>query len=105
MAVWHNSFRLLLKMNTMAKRTRTRKTPETPIKKKVVKTGLTTEELTRKHMSDPNHTISEEDLKNVQVDAHVEPGEALDLPERDDRPHDVDKDHRIKTPWDIRKDS
>jgi hypothetical protein len=89
----------------MAREPRKRKPVEPKAKKKTPEKGMTTEELRRKHMSDPNHNISEEDLKNVQIEAHAEPGEALDLPEGDERPHDVDKDHRIKTPWDVRRDS
>lgn len=61
---------------------------------------LTTEELTRKHMEDPDHNISEEEFRDVQINTETE-GDVPPTEGGDERPHDVDKDHRFKTPWDV----
>ena len=69
-----------------------------------VKKDKSAKELVDKHMSDEDHIISEEDLKNVTIDTTTEGETAhkpLDIPADDDRPKDEDKDHRFKTPWDV----
>jgi hypothetical protein len=62
---------------------------------------LTTEELMRKHMEDPDHNISEEEFRDVQINTETKEDDKPDLEGGDERPHDVDKDHRFKTPWDV----
>jgi hypothetical protein len=65
----------------------------------------TIQELTKEHIQNEDHKITEEDFKNVVLETNIQKGkiDALDLPDRDDRPHDEDKDHSITTPWDVIK--
>lgn len=68
------------------------------------KKDKTAKELVDQHMSDEDHIITDEDLKNVDIDTSTTAETAhkpLDIPADDDRPKDEDKDHRFKTPWDV----
>ncbi len=88
----------------MAKQTRKKSAVSPPARKKTSKKALTSEELTQKHLSDPNHKLTDDELKNVRTDLHVATDEP-ELPKGDERPHDVDKDHHFKTPWDVLKNT
>lgn len=88
----------------MAKNNKDKKTLEkTPSKKK--SKGMTTQELTHKHLKDSKHTITDDEIRNIDIQLDVDTGEPLDIPDSDVRPHDIDKDHRIKTPWDVMDNS
>jgi hypothetical protein len=63
--------------------------------------GKTTEELRRRHLSDKNDKITDDDIRNIRIDTSVDAGEGLDLPKGKNRPHDVDKDNKTSTPWDV----
>lgn len=89
----------------MAKQTRTKKAGEKTTRKKTTKKGMTTKELTDKHMNDEHHNITDDEIRNVQIDLDVETGEALELPEGEERPHEVDKDRKFQTPWDVINES
>lgn len=68
------------------------------------KATKTAQQLVETHMKDPNHVITDEDLKSVKIDTTIPTDEAhqpLDIPADDNRPKDEDKDHRFKTPWDV----
>ena len=61
--------------------------------------GKTTEELTKRHMKDKNDKITDEDIRSIRIDTSVNEDEPLDIPK--EHPHDVDKDNKKATPWDI----
>ena len=66
--------------------------------------GDSAKDLVDKHMSNEDHIITDEDLKNVTIDTTIEGETAhkpLDISSDDERPKDEDKDHRFKTPWDV----
>jgi hypothetical protein len=65
----------------------------------------TIQELTKEHIQNEDHKITDEDFKNVVMETEIpeEKIDALDLPDNDERPHDEDKDHKITTPWDVIK--
>ena len=75
--------------------------PKTGTRKKKENKPLTTEELTRKHMEDEDHNITEEEFRDVQITEETPTGEQPPIEGGDERPHDVDKDHRFQTPWDV----
>jgi hypothetical protein len=64
----------------------------------------TASQLVDTHMKDPNHVITDEDLKSVTIDTTLPQDGAhqpLEIKPDDERPKDEDKDHRFKTPWDV----
>jgi hypothetical protein len=63
--------------------------------------GQTTQDLRKKHLRDQDHSISDEEMRNLNVEKQSEEEVPTRLPEGDERPHDVDKDRRFKTPWDV----
>ncbi len=81
---------------------------KTPPKKK---NGKTTKQLMDMHMHDKNHTISAEDIENLDLNlGHPEtvppPPETI-LPSEDDRPEEEkkstnkDAENKKITPWDL----
>ncbi len=58
-----------------------------------------TEALTKRHLKDKNDKITDEDIRNIKIDTNVNSEDPLELEE--DRPHDVDKDNKTSTPWDV----
>lgn len=85
----------------MKKQTGMESSGEKPTPKKGVKRGHTTKELRTKHLRDKNHSISDEDIKSIRVEMKSDEEVPTKLPEGDERPHDVDKDKRFKTSWDV----
>jgi hypothetical protein len=80
-----------------------KKTPK-PVEKTArtrVTRGKTTEELRRKHLKDKKHKITDEEIRSIRIDTHVDRGDAVELPEGTERPKDADKDNRMTTPWDV----
>jgi len=66
--------------------------------------GNTTKEIVKRHLSDENDKITNEDLENLRIDLSVPKDRAHEpLPIRPDkeRPKDADKDNTITTPWDV----
>jgi hypothetical protein len=61
--------------------------------------GKSTDALTKRHLKDKNDKITDDDIRNIQIDTSVDSDEPLPL--KNNRPHDVDKDNPKSTPWDI----
>ena len=64
----------------------------------------TTGEIVKRHLSDKNDKITEEDFKDLHLDLSVPNDEAhapLKIEEDKERPKDVEKDNTITTPWDV----
>ena len=77
------------------------KIPQKPRKK-----GKTTKELMERHLKNKNDVITEDEFKNLNLETDVDAQtahEPLEIKPDQDRPHDKDKDHTIKTPWDVIK--
>ena len=58
----------------------------------------------QRHMSNEKDVITDEDLKNLDLDTSLQSDvahEPLELKENPNRPKDESKDHHIKTPWDV----
>ena len=73
-------------------------------KGKKKESGQTPEELMHKHLSNKSHVITDDDIKNLDLkipDADNPSNQPLEIDESQTRPHDEDKDHRFKTPWDV----
>ena len=58
-----------------------------------------TDELRKRHLKDKNDKITDDDIRKLKVDTSVDEEEPLPLDKN--HPHDVDKDNRKSTPWDI----
>ena len=87
----------------MAKSIKRKKTEETA-KSKFTPKGLTTTEIVNKKIRNKNAVITEEDMKNVEIDPslpHDKAHEPLPIPNKTERPKDEDKDNKIATPWDV----
>ncbi len=65
--------------------------------------GKTAKELMKKHISDKNDVISEEDFKNLEVDLDAvdETSHTPEIDEGRERPKDEDKDPKNITPWSV----
>lgn len=77
------------------------KNPQLPLIK-----GETAKEMMSKHINDKNHVITEDDFKNLDVEAELTTDtahELLVIENEKDRPKDEDKDAAINTPWDLIK--
>jgi len=74
-----------------------KRTPRQPNKTKKKTTG----EIVKRHLSDRNDKITEDDFKNLELDLSVSPNEPLEIEEGKERPKDVEKDNTIATPWDV----
>lgn len=67
-------------------------------------TGKTAQEIVNRHVHDKNDVITEEDFKNVNInagdlnDTSLQP---LQIPNDAERPKDEQKDHKVITPWDV----
>jgi len=64
----------------------------------------TTGEIVKRHLSDKNDKITEEDFKDLHLDLSVPNDEAhtpLEIEEEKERPKDVEKDNTTTTPWDV----
>jgi hypothetical protein len=61
--------------------------------------GKSTEALTKRHLKDKNDKITDDDIRNIQIDTSVDRDEVIPLNKK--RAHDADKDNPKSTPWDI----
>lgn len=64
----------------------------------------TTSEIVKRHLSDKNDKISEEDFHDLHIDTslpNAAANEPLQLEEDSERPKDVEKDNKTTTPWDV----
>lgn len=67
----------------------------------------TAKEIVKRHLSNKNDKITDDDFKNLKIDLSIPKDKAhepLPIKEDNDRPKDVDKDHAIITPWDVLKE-
>ena len=92
----------------MAKSTAPRSKGEktTENKKTVVhkRPGKTAKEIVKRHLSNKDDKITNEDFKNLKIDLSLPKDKAhKPLPIKNDkqRPKDSDKDNTITTPWDV----
>ncbi len=64
--------------------------------------GKTAKELMKKHISDKNDIISEEDFKNLEFNLNDdETAHTPEISNDSERPKDEDKDPKNVTPWNI----
>jgi hypothetical protein len=71
------------------------------------KKGKTVKQLSDKHMKDKTHIITDEEIKNLDLDLNnpeTNTSHTPDIPDDKDRPKDEDKDPKIITPWDVIKE-
>lgn len=71
------------------------------------KKGKTVKQLLDKHMKDKTHIITDEEIKNLDLDLNnpkTDTSHTPDIPDAKDRPKDEDKDPKIITPWDVIKE-
>ena len=61
----------------------------------------TTSQIVKRHLSNKDDKITEEDFRNLSLDLSVGENEPLDIKEGKDRPKDVEKDNTVTTPWDV----
>jgi hypothetical protein len=64
----------------------------------------TAKEIVKRHLSDKDDKITNEDFKNLRIDLSLPKDKAHEpLPIKNDkeRPKDSDKDNTITTPWDV----
>ncbi len=80
------------------------KTGEKTPRKKASK-GKTPKQLMSRHIKDKADVITEEEFKDLELDldkpGSTETSHTPEIPDDNDRPKDEDKDHKIKTPWDV----
>jgi len=66
--------------------------------------GKTASEIVKRHRSNKDDKITEEDMKNVEIDLSV-PGDSAHAPLKvkkgKERPKDEQKDNATLTPWDV----
>ena len=66
--------------------------------------GKTANEIVKRHLSDKDDKITNEDFENLKIDLSLPKYKAHEpLPIKNDkeRPKDADKDNTIITPWDV----
>ena len=66
--------------------------------------GKTAKEIVKRHLSDKNDKITEDDLKHVRIDLSLPKDRAhkpLPLKKDKERPKDSEKDNSTLTPWDV----
>ncbi len=61
---------------------------------------MTAKEIVKRHLKDKNDIITEEDMKNIQIETGLAGEEPLKIPNTTKRPKDEDKDNQYITPWD-----
>ena len=80
------------------------KNTENKNKRKQETNEKTANEIVKRHLSDKDDKITNEDLKNLKIDMSLPRDKAHEpLPIKNDkeRPKDADKDNTITTPWDV----
>ncbi|HEU4862045.1 MAG TPA: hypothetical protein VFT15_19510 [Chitinophagaceae bacterium] len=73
-------------------------------KQKSISQGKTAKEIVKRHLSDENDKITEDDLKHLKIDLTIPKDKAhqpLKIKKRKDRPKDEEKDKSTLTPWDV----
>lgn len=73
-------------------------------KKVIPKQGKTASEIVKRHRSNKNDKITEDDMKNVRIDLSIPTDRAhkpLKIKKGKERPKDEEKDNTIATPWDV----
>jgi hypothetical protein len=73
---------------------------------KSAKKTKTVKALRDKHLADKSHVITDQEIKELELDIDKperETSHVPDLPNDDNRPKDEDKDPSMVTPWDIIK--
>ena len=75
-------------------------------KKKISNPGSqkTASEIVKRHMSNKDDKITDEDFKNLRIDLSLPTDKAhepLPIKPGKERPKDADKDNTITTPWDV----
>ena len=91
--------------NEKDKKSSVKKTEENIPQKK--KKGKTIKELVDKHMKDKTHIITDEEIKDLDLDINNpqrDTSHTPDIPDDKNRPKDEDKDPKIITPWDVLKE-
>ena len=71
---------------------------------KSTKKTKTVKALRDKHLSDKTHVITDQEIKDLELDIDQparDTSHVPDLPNKEDRPKDEDKDPKIVTPWDV----
>ena len=66
--------------------------------------GKTAKEIVKRHLSDKNDKITEDDLKHVKIDLSIPKDRAhkpLPIKKAKERPKDSEKDNITLTPWDV----
>jgi hypothetical protein len=66
--------------------------------------GKTSDEIVKRHLSNKDDKITNEDLENLKIDLSIPKDKAHEpLPVKNDkeRPKDADKDNTVTTPWDV----
>ena len=66
--------------------------------------GKTAKEIVKRHLSDKDDKITNEDFENLKIDLSLPKDKAHEpLPIKNDkeRPKDADKDNTVTTPWDV----
>ena len=64
----------------------------------------TTKEIVKRHLSDENDKITEDDLKHLRIDLSIPKDKAhrpLKIKKGKERPKDEEKDNTTLTPWDV----
>ena len=80
------------------------KPQKTSFSKKSMRKGKTSAEIVKRHLSDKDDKITEDDLKNLHIDLslpHDHAHEPLLIEEDKERPKDSEKDNKTITPWDV----
>ena len=70
-------------------------------------TGKTVKELRDRHLQDKNHVITNEEIKDLDLELNLpdrSTAHTPELPNDTERPKDEDKDPKMVTPWDIIKE-
>lgn len=66
--------------------------------------GKTTREIVKRHLSDQDDKITEDDMKHVKIDLSIPKDTAhrpLAIKKGKERPKDEEKDNSTLTPWDV----
>ena len=73
-------------------------------KQKSTSRGKTAKEIVKRHLSDENDKITEDDLKHLRIDLSIPKDKAhqpLKIKKGKVRPKDEEKDKTTLTPWDV----
>jgi hypothetical protein len=80
------------------------KKTEVKVDKKPASKGLTAKQIVKRHIQNKNDKITEDDIKNVNIDHSLPKDKAhqpLPISPDTERPKDEDKDNNRATPWDV----